>query len=268
MKKHNSIFVTTSLKLNAVTITMAMQIADYLDIPYIERESYSLNELEDLYNSAGILVVSRERLSVYVAGQEFFFHPGMAKTRIKSLKNGYNDQMITAMQLKPQDSVLDCTLGLGADAMVANYIVGSRGTVTGLESSPLIAYVVAEGLKNYQYPNVYLKKAAKGIKVINISYCEYLKTLAENSVDVVYFDPMFRKPLYHSASMAPLRLLANHDPVDQTALQQACRVARKRVVLKETAGSKEFQRLGFDAVIGGKSSPVAYGVIEVGGEDI
>lgn len=261
-------FVTTSIKINDLIEAKAKEIASQLNIPYIERAGYSLQQLTEKYQGNGMLIVSRNNLTIYVEGQEFFFHPGMAKLRIKSLKNGYNDQMITAMQLKPKDSVLDCTMGLGADALVANYVVGSAGTVTGLEINPLMAYVVAEGIKNYHTDNKALMQAIKGIEVHNANYSEYLKTLATASVDVIYFDPMFRKPLYKSASMSPLRKLAAHDPVDRLSLLEACRVARKRVVLKETAHSKEFARLGFDNIIGGNNSPVAYGVMEVGGETI
>ena len=261
-------FVTTSIKINDVIEAKAKMISSQLGLPYVERDGYSLQQLAEKYHSNGLLVVSRSELTVHVAGQEFFFHPGMAKLRIKSLKNGYNDQMINAMQLEPRDSVLDCTLGLGADALVANYVVGPAGTVIGLEINPLMAYVVDEGIKNYSTENKALMQAVKGIKVINADYSDYLKTLATASIDVIYFDPMFRKPLYKSASMSPLRKLADHHPVDELSLLEACRVARKRVVLKETAHSKEFARLGFNSIIGGKNSPVAFGVMEIGGEKI
>lgn len=245
-------------------LSKAQDIAYQLQIPYIPRENYSLQQLTEKYPNDGLLIVSRTGLKIYAAGQEFFFHPGMATLRIKSLSNGHNDLMIQAMQLKPQDTVLDCTLGLGADALVANYVVGPAGRVTGLEINPLMAFVVAEGIKNFHNNNRLLMQAVKGIKVVNANYREYLKTLASASVDVVYFDPMFRKPLFKSASMSPLRKLADHHPVDEESLKEACRVARKRVVMKETANSTEFMRLGFKTVLGGKSSPVAYGIMEVG----
>ena len=37
----------------------------------------------------------------------------------------------------------------------------------------------------------------------------------------------------------------------------------RRVVLKESRGSAEFERLGFDRVEGGRHSEVAYGVLEI-----
>jgi len=47
------------------------------------------------------------------------------------------------------------------------------------------------------------------------------------------------------------------------AVEQAKRIARRRVVMKEANGSGEFQRLGFSQVLGGKYSSVAYGIIDV-----
>ena len=137
-------FVTTSLKITADLEEQGIRIAEELGIPYIPRDDKSLLFLEDKYNSNGILVVSKDKLSVYINAKEFFYHPGMAKLRIKGIKSGNNDQMITAMNLLPGDSVLDCTLGLGSDAVVANYITGPYGSVVGLESNPLLAYVVKE----------------------------------------------------------------------------------------------------------------------------
>jgi 16S rRNA G966 N2-methylase RsmD len=263
--EQNKYLVTTSTKVSEELIAKAIEVSQQLNIPYITRNRYSLPKMEKEYDSNGILVITRDRLLVYVNGQEFFFHPGMAKLRIKSLRSGNNDQMIDAMQLEPGDHVLDCTLGLGSDAVVANYITTALGSVTGLEVNPLMAFVVAEGTKHYQNSSSTLVNAVRGINVINASHREYLNKLADQSVDVVYFDPMFRNPLHKSTGMNPLRKLADHAPLEVETVKEACRVAKKRVVLKETSGSNEFYRLGFNNVVGGKNSPIAYGVIVIRG---
>ncbi|MEG6615638.1 class I SAM-dependent methyltransferase [Peptococcaceae bacterium 1198_IL3148] len=263
----NNYLVTTSVKSSEQLIARALEIAQQLNIPYTPRKRCPLPELETKYNSNGILVVSKDRLSIYVNGQEFFFHPGMAKLRIKALKNGHTDQMIDAMGLGSMDCVLDCTLGLASDAIVANYITGAKGLVTGLEVNPLMAYVVADGIAHYNNNSPTLVKAVRGIKVINANHQRYLCALPDKSIDVIYFDPMFRNPLHKSTSMTPLRQLANHAPLNLKTIKEACRVAKKRVVMKEANGSNEFYRLGFKQVVGGKNSPVAYGVIIIGGDD-
>ncbi len=257
--------VTTSLNQSALLVKRAQEIAAELKLPFVDRQYKPLADIEKEYSSAGILVVARSKLSVYVDGEEFFFHPGMAKLRIKEIKNGNTDRMIEAMKLSAGDSVLDCTAGLGSDAIVANYVVGPKGSVLGLEANLLMAYVVREGIADYQTDNKSLAQALKNIEVIHADHRHYLKKLPANSVDVVYFDPMFRKPLYKSTALSPLRKLAEYAPLDSLTVSEACRVAKKRVVMKETSGSAEFLRLGFKE-IENKNSPVAYGVIEVGGD--
>ena len=111
----------------------------------------------------------------------------------------------------------------------------AQGTVVGLESSRAIAMVVKWGMKLYDSPMTWLKEAANRIQVINSEHYQYLSDLDDNSFDIVYFDPMFRQPLLKSQAISPLRSLANPAPLDLRAIEQACRVARKRVVVKERA---------------------------------
>ena len=94
-----------------------------------------------------------------------------------------------------------------------------------------------------------------------MDYLDYLRQQKDNSYDVVYFDPMFRKPLTASNGISPLRSVANHAPLSEEAVAEALRVARQRVVMKEASGSEEFARLGFHQLMGGKYSKVHYGVM-------
>ena len=82
-------------------------------------------------------------------------------------------------------------------------------------------------------------------------------------MDIVYFDPMFRYSLTASASIQPLRSIADTSAVTLESIQQACRVAKHRVILKENSKSLEFNRLGFPKRYGGQYSPVHYGIIDV-----
>ena len=83
----------------------------------------------------------------------------------------------------------------------------------------------------------------------------------DSSFDSVYFDPMFRYPLMDSENLSPLRSLADSRALTEETVAEACRVARKRVVMKENARSLEFERLGFKTIMGGKYSKVHYGVM-------
>ena len=82
-------------------------------------------------------------------------------------------------------------------------------------------------------------------------------------MDVIYFDPMFRHPFAESKNIAPLRPVANKNPLTLETIAEARRVARQRVVLKESGKSREFARLGFTERAGGRYSKVKYGVMRL-----
>ena len=159
--------------------------------------------------------------------------------------------------------VLDCTLGTGADAIVESFAVGAQGTVTALEANPLIAAVIADGLAHATGDNYDMHSAMRRIVVHHADALTFLRAAETDSYDVVYFDPMFRRPLHESAGMNALRMLADSRALTAETIAEARRVARRRVVMKERQGSKEFARLGFTYITGGKYSRIAYGVMEV-----
>lgn len=230
--------------------------------PYYPRKG-SLAHMSQQYGVEGIIVWLPEGPVLYIGNEKFFFHPSMAKTRLSLYrKGGTIDPLVRACQLESEDHFLDCTLGLGADAIVASYFL-PQGRVVGVESSPGIATVVKWGMKCYQSEMSWLREAIQKVEVVNMKHLHYLQSLAEDSFDVVYFDPMFRRPLLHSQPLAPLRLLANPDPLDMVVVQEACRVARKRVILKERHDSGEFERLGFEEMICSRHNPIAFGRINI-----
>lgn len=254
--------VTTSHRTKSELVEEALILARNLGVPFVNRDDKSVDHLCAEFDLAGLVVVSSTRISYLARGQEFFFHPGLARLRIKELKYGKTDQMIKAMSLQKGDSVLDCTLGLGTDAIVASFFAGPAGRVTGLEKSPVIAELVRQGLATYPEEDQETAMAMQRVQVINSGHKEYLTGLPPQSYDVVYFDPMFRSPCRHSPGLNALRSLASPDAVDPETIRLALQVAVKRVVLKERRESNEFARLGFTRITGGKYAPVAYGVIE------
>ncbi|OQA10310.1 MAG: putative methyltransferase [Firmicutes bacterium ADurb.Bin373] len=254
--------VTTSLRPAPGAIESAKQLAGQLNVPFVDRNDRSVKYLTALYCADGMLVVSSQKISLLMGENEFFFHPGLAGLRIKEINNGKTDQMISAMSLKEGQSILDCTMGLGTDAIVASYVTGATGNVTGLECSPLISELVKRGLQSYPAEDKEMIPAMRRIKVINTNHREYLASLKTGSYDIIYFDPMFRSPRRKSPGINASRILANHDPIDLETIEMAFNAAARRVVMKERRGSAEFVRLGFKNVLGGRYSPVAYGVKE------
>jgi len=260
MKK---IIVTTAHKTNQEHIELAQAVAASMDCMYVSRGKNSLKKLRDNYDVDSVIVAKEGHLLADTEAGEFYFHPSMAHLRLKNYHLGYQDHMLEAMNIQQGDSVLDCTLGLGADAIVASHVVGDLGQVTGLEASPVIACIVKYGMSHDTAENYDIHSAMRRIKVINIDYFDFLRAQPDKSFDVVYFDPMFRHPLCESNAIAPLRCFADGRAVSKETVREACRVARSRVVFKENARSLEFERLGFQETVGGKYSPVKYGVMKI-----
>ncbi|NMC27051.1 MAG: class I SAM-dependent methyltransferase [Syntrophomonadaceae bacterium] len=254
------LIVTTTQSQDSVSVPMAEFLSESR-FPYVPRRGLSLAKLA-AQNGADAVIVWEEQGPVLRAGEEkLFFHPSMAKSRIAAhRKQGRVDNMVKACQLQPGDSFLDCTLGMGADAIVASYFSGT-GAITGLESQPALAAVIGWGMKLYRGKMPWLNQAVQRVQVIAVHHRDYLQMQPDRSQDIIYFDPMFSQPLLQSQPISALRRYANHDALDPCSIDEACRVARKRVVLKSEAGLCEFERLGFRRVEGSKHNPIAYGVI-------
>ncbi|MDP4125957.1 MAG: class I SAM-dependent methyltransferase [Bacillota bacterium] len=221
------------------------------------------------------LTITRRGVFLSIGKEQLTFHPSMALIRLINLLRGETDRYLEATQLKPGGTLIDATLGLGTDALIGAWAVGDRGRVLALEKSPIVAAIVQDGLKHLQemVPNsksidkrdawITLVRVSKQIKVIWADNRNYFSNIPDRSVDVVYFDPMFRQTYEHSHAIQPLHRWSDHSPLDQEAVLEACRIARHRVVLKERKNSPEFQRLGFNILLGGQYSPIDYGVILV-----
>lgn len=259
--------VTTIRKKSAAAEDLARKSASILKAPYIARDGMSIDALRRLYGIDTIIVAAQNQLIASTSNGDYFFHLSMAELRIKKLLNNENDHMISAMNLQAGQSVLDCTLGMGTDAIVASYVTGNKGRVVGIEASPIISLITSWGLQNFIDPDVSseILAALRPIIVRQADSFAYLKSMPNDSFDVVYFDPMFRRPVANSITLKPLRDFANKEPLNTEVLAEACRVASRRVVVKEMNGSLEFKRLGISYTTGGKYSSIQYGVIHTGG---
>jgi 16S rRNA (guanine1516-N2)-methyltransferase len=194
-------------------------------------------------------------------GETFFFHPNMSILRIKQLQRGGSDSLIQVSDIKEGDRVLDCTLGLGADTVVSSFVIGKKGNVVALESELIIATLVKQGLNNYQSGNIEVDEAMRRITVVHGNYKDYLKEAEDKSLDVILFDPMFEETVETSTAIQALKPLANHHHLDRETVQEAIRVARKKIVLKARSQSEAFHYLGFQIVK--KTSSYALGVLDV-----
>ncbi len=254
--------VTTARKPKNDSEILAETFAKNLNLKLVPRADFPLDTLKKIYNVENILLI-RNNFPVIVTNEgEIFFHPNTAHLRIKNLRQGLGDRLIDAAKIQAGDKILDCTLGLGSDSIVESFAVGIEGKVTALEINPVLAEVVRYGMKNFSDDTPPVIEAMRRVEIVAVDYFDYLKNCAENSFDVVYFDPMFRHAITKSSGINPIRPLADNRALEIDSVREACRVARRCVVMKENSRSTEFARLGFKIADGGKYSSISFGVID------
>lgn len=255
---------TTGRREQSASIELALEASSRLGIKFVERKDRSIEALAREFGVDSIVMAKKNSLRLLTIDErneisEIFFHPSTAHLRIKQLRAGGGDRMIEAMSLTEGMHVLDCTLGLGADSIVSSFI--SRTRVSALEINPLLAFVVEHGMRTFDGDNRFVIEAMRRIEIQRADYLDFLRAAPDRSFDVVYFDPMFRHPLEKSLAFNVIRHAADHRPIPREAIEEARRVARARVVMKENARSLEFERLGFERFVGGKYAPIKYGVL-------
>lgn len=255
-------FVTTAGRTNEQMTEEAMEVASELNVSYIPRKKQSIERIQK-QNKDDCMVIGKNRFELFPKGETepFFFHPNSAMFRIKRLLNGEHDPFIAAAGLKEGMSLIDCTLGLASDSIVASFVVGETGLVIGTEANQFLAYIVQDGLKKWDSGSVEMNLAMERIIVHQANSYEYLLTQLENSVDCVYFDPMFEEPVLESDGIKALGRFALYEDLNEGLISEALRVARKRIILKDHFRSKRFEKYGFDA-FRRKTAKFHFGVIE------
>jgi 16S rRNA (guanine1516-N2)-methyltransferase len=255
--------VTTSYKPTEQVIARSQRIAFELGGRWVPRRQFSLPALRRRYTESEVMLLTEKELRYYHSDDTaLFFHPSTAAIRIKRLERGEADPLLTLAEVAAGDSILDCTAGLASDSIVFSYAVGPIGQVTALESEPTLAAILQEGLRHYESALQALNEAMRRIVIVHSDHLTFLRKMADQSVDIIYFDPMFRSPIHESSAMSPLRELANNEAIQMKTIVEAKRVARKKIIIKEHKDSSEFARLGF--TVGFRSQTnIAYGVIKL-----
>lgn len=255
-------FVTTAGRTDERMIGIAQAVAAELQVDYVPRDKKAIQLLQSDQNS-DCIVVGKQRLELYQMGesQPFFFHPNSATFRIKRLMKGEQDPFAEAARLTEGMSIVDCTLGLASDAIVASFLVGASGTVVGVEGQKYLAFLVKEGLEKWDPDFLRMREAMERIKIVQQHSMDYLASLSSGSVDCVYFDPMFEENILESDGIKALGKFALYEEFNGEMITEALRVARKRVILKDHYKSARFEKFGFQ-VFKRKSAKFHFGVIE------
>ena len=255
--------VTTTRDKDDLLKDKAEKIARELNIPYIKRDNLSIEKTIIKEKLDYLMVVEKNNIVIKGIDSTLFWHPNMTELKIKSIKDGNKESMIEAADLKKGDRILDCTLGFAGDSIIFASVVSDTGRVVGTEVDKYIAYLTKDGLENYDEVNPETKKYMKSIEVINKSYEEYLSKQEANSFDVVYFDPMFKEPNKKSSSINSFRAFADHEGLTKEIIEEALRVCKRRIVIKERFGFNDLEKLGVEKYYGSsKRGGIIYGVIE------
>ncbi|MGG2074032.1 class I SAM-dependent methyltransferase [Lysinibacillus irui] len=238
--------VTTAGRPDEVSMALAAFACQELGATFEPRKKRSIHKMSQALQ-AHVMVAGKNRYDYYAYGAQepFFFHPNSAAFRLKRVARGETEPFLEAAQLQQGDSVLDCTLGLAADAMLAAYTVGEAGRVVGLEANPNVAFIVRQGMQAYDTAELPLTACMRQIEVIQSEAIHYLKTLPDNAFDVVYMDPMFEEVIEEANNFQALRQAGEHVTLTDEWVHEAKRVAKKRVVLKAHFRSEWFAIYGF-----------------------
>jgi len=179
--------------------------------------------------------------------------PGLAALRLKEIAKGRaEDPLQRVGELRPGERVLDATLGFAQDARVAARLVGPAGSVLGLESSLPLVVLSDASLRRER------AGSSAAIEVRHADSNEVLRTMPDQSVDVVLFDPMFGRALPAQPGFELLRRLANPAPLGQAAVAEARRVARRVVLIKAARYTPMLKGLGLHHEYASRSAPVVW----------
>ena len=266
------IYVVPSLKAKEKLQCEGKAWAESQGFAYVPRGKRTIQNLMDEYGE-DFLVYSSRGPQIDRPEGSHFFSLNMAELRIQNLRKGQCDHLLEALMgvkeydlrpaaAQPPISVLDCTCGFGADAAVASFGLPAGSRVDALEVSPLLEAVTAWGFSHFVHKKDDVTAALRRISLRCGDYRDYLLSDEGPVYDVLYFDPMFQRPVEASCQFQPVRAIMEHGGLTRDLIERALQKARRRVVIKE----RDFRQLcrGFPDVTlyGGKYSRIGYAVLE------
>lgn len=261
--------LTTAQKSNEAIQEEAKALASSMHMTYIKRGKTSIPALFSKYQCEYIAVLAGSGLTIHFPeNQQHTFHLSMAQLRILRLQRGEGDHLINSVQTilnanhplgKEEFLFLDCTIGLGSDSIVVSYAF-PQAKIKGLEGSLPIWLATSYGLAHYSHNVKSVTDALRRIEVSHDTFETYVPNLPDDSIDIIYFDPMFEVPVEESPQFKPLRGHTMESHIDDKIMEEAMRVASCGVIIKERPFSSVFQKYPPHKWVGGKYSRIGYGV--------
>jgi len=203
---------------------------------------------------APVIVLAGQSADLFDGERTFRASTGMGFLRLVRAQKGEQDPLVKAAELKQGDLVLDATLGLAQDALVA--AEATQAAVVGLEASPVLAAFAVAALRRLP---VEAGAAAARIEVRCADHRTALRELPSRSFDVVLLDPMFRDAQESNPLFDLLRRHGEHAPLEGETLREARRVARRGVLVKDAAPGTELTRLGLVPLPSRRTAHVVFG---------
>lgn len=221
--------VTTSYRPTTKQLNFANHMAKQSNLTFIPRNKQTLAHMHNHYQ-CDIMVVDENRVQLHSHNKApIYYHPNSAMFRIKRLRYGQIDPLIEVCQLQPDDNVLDATFGLGADSLVfASQL--THGKVVATESNPHLAMLMYYGMQYHPYRE--LDTMIEKITLYHQDHYQFLKQCPDNSFDIVFLDPMFDTTISESSTIQMVRHLTNDTLLTQAVIDEALRVTKRAVVLR------------------------------------
>ena len=243
--------VTVSKGAGAVERDRARRLAARVGLAFVEPE----------VAHGRLVVVERAGVRLVTEAGTIGSHPGMALVRLRRLLRGEEGDLLRNVSgVRAGDRVLDATFGFGQDALVFAHAVGPQGQVVAVESSPLLTALALEGMPRWPAP---AGELTGRIELAAGDARALLEQAEERSFDLVYFDPMFRRPRSAAPDFVVLRALANETPLDAALLARAAKVARRAVVVKDAWPGRELERLAIPVTHVRRRAEIVYGLLPV-----
>lgn|GEM_PF-279996 len=230
----------------------ARELADRFGLSFEPRNDRPVEELLQLSTGAPLLLLGRLSADLFTRTKTGSIQSqraslGMALLRFSralSGEGGQVDTLVRVANLSPGDRVIDATLGLGADALIASQ--ATRTQVLAFEQSPIIAAFTQAALRRPTGTPDLRKAALEAGERILIragDHKDLLAAQADKSAEVILFDPMFQAPVESQPVFDVIREHAEMSKLSDDSLAQARRVATRGILIKDSPRGSELKRL-------------------------